>query len=69
MGEDINVGTAFDDYTPEQRAEFLAVLNEGLPKTAEEWVEYAAKLSPIEYDQRRDAIAKRLDIRVSTLDE
>jgi hypothetical protein len=63
-----DTGKSWEEMTPDDRATFLAVLGKDLPRTNDEWLDYAASLSAIDYDQKRDAIAKRLDIRVSTLD-
>jgi putative DNA primase/helicase len=67
--ETTNGGTAFDDWTAEQRIAFFAELDKDQPRTAEEWIEYLLTLDPIEYDRQREAVAQRLDIRVSTLDD
>src|SRR5262245_15751315 len=64
-----NTGTAYDDYSPEQRAQFLAAFNKDLPRTTDEWLDSLSRLSPVEYDQKRIAVAERIGIRVSTLDE
>src|SRR5262245_20467304 len=63
-----NTGTAYDDYTPEQRVEFLAAFNKGLPRTTDEWLDFLSRLSPVEYDLKRNAVADHLGIRLPTLD-
>src|SRR5262247_1549131 len=63
-----NTGTAYDDYTPEQRVQFTAAFNKDLPRTTDEWLDSLSRLSPVEYDQRRIAVAERMGIRVSILD-
>jgi putative DNA primase/helicase len=67
--EVIRMGIPYEDWTPEQRAEFHAVHNEDLPKTDDEWLELAASLTPIEYERQREVIAKRLEVRVGILDK
>jgi putative DNA primase/helicase len=57
-----------DTWTAEQWAVFQRTLNADLPKTLEEWLRYLSRLSRIDYDQQRKAVAKRLDLRVTTLD-
>jgi putative DNA primase/helicase len=59
----------WEEMTPEQRIAFEGALNADLPKTPEEWFEYCARLSPVEYDRKRDTIRKKLGIRLATLDD
>src|SRR5262245_23444456 len=63
-----NPGTAYDDYTPGQRVEFLAAFNKDLPRTTDEWLDFLSRLSRVEYDLKRNAVAERLGIRLPSLD-
>lgn len=61
----------YNDMQREQGSEAVRASIESAapPEEAhEETIERLAKLSPLEYDQEREQIAKRLNVRVSTLD-
>jgi len=66
MSDGSNTGKSWEEMTAAERSIFVAVLDEDLPRTQEEWLEFAVKLDSIEYDRRREIIAKRLEIRVCT---
>jgi len=64
----MSLGKSYEEMTSEEKIAFRAAFDAGLPKTAEEWFKLCAQLSPVEYDHKREAVARRLEIRVSTLD-
>jgi putative DNA primase/helicase len=68
-GMAIDTGKSWEDMSAEERAVFVSVLNADLPRTTDQWLQYLALLTPIDYDRRREAVAKRLSIRVQTLDD
>lgn len=51
-----------------ERSEIETWLDGGIQLSNEDVVELCTALSPFEYDQHRDAIAKKLGVRISTLD-
>jgi hypothetical protein len=68
-GEPESITTASESRKPGSADDPKAEPKTAEPKTDEEWFQYAASLTPIEYDRQRESMAELLGIRVSTLDD